>query len=65
MLVPRPQAQAKAKALCLDARDKRIPLPQLAMADYPDLPADLFEPTTGMGLAASEAHAFAARAKAL
>jgi 3-carboxy-cis,cis-muconate cycloisomerase len=64
-LMPRPQAQAKAKALCLDARDKRIPLPQLAMADYPDLPADLFEPTTGMGLAASEAHAFAARAKAL
>lgn len=64
-LMPRPEAQAKAKALCLDARDKRIPLPQLAMADYPDLPGDLFDHGTGMGQAAAEAQAFAQRAKDL
>ncbi len=64
-LMPRPEAQAKAKALCLDARDKRIPLPQLAFADYPDLPADLFDPAQGLGRAAAEAQAFAARAAAL
>ncbi|KIN70872.1 3-carboxy-cis,cis-muconate cycloisomerase [Sulfitobacter noctilucae] len=64
-LMPRPEAQAKAKALCLDARDKRIPLPQLALADYPDLPASLFDPAAGMGRAADEAKTFAARAAAL
>ena len=36
-MMPRPEAQAKAKALCREAGEKRIPLQKLALADYPDL----------------------------
>ncbi|MEW9920827.1 lyase family protein [Marimonas sp. MJW-29] len=64
-LMPRPEAQAKSKALCLEARDKRVPLQKLAQADYPDLPDSVFDPVAGMGQAAAEALAFAKRAKAL
>ena len=64
-LMPRPEAQAKAKALCLEARDKRIPLQKLAQADYPDLRDAVFDPGQSMGQAPAEALAFAARAKAL
>ena len=64
-LMPRPEAQAKAKALCLEAREKRIPLQKLAQADYPDLRDAVFDPGQSMGQAPAEALAFAARAKAL
>ncbi|NNE50856.1 MAG: adenylosuccinate lyase family protein, partial [Sulfitobacter sp.] len=64
-LMPRPEAQAKAKALCMEALDKRIPLSRLARADYPDLPPSVFDPMKGMGLAEEEARAFAKRAAAL
>lgn len=64
-LMPRPEAQQKAKALCLEALEKRVPLQRLAKADYPDLDAAVFDPAQGMGQAAAEALAFARRAKAI
>ena len=63
--MPRPKAQQVTKALCLDALDKQIPLEKLARADYPELPADVFVSSAGIGCAAQEALAFAARAAAL
>ncbi len=64
-LMPRPEAQAAAKSLCLDARDKRVPLKDLALAAYPDLPAEVFDPAKGMGHAPAQALSFAQRAKTL
>lgn len=64
-LMPRPEAQAKAKALCLEALEKRIPLARLALSDYPDLPESTFDPALGMGEAAAAARAFARRVAAL
>ncbi len=64
-LMPRPKAQQVTKALCLEALDKQTPLEQLARADYPDLPADVFVSAAGTGLAAQDALTFAARAAAL
>jgi 3-carboxy-cis,cis-muconate cycloisomerase len=64
-IMPRPEAQAKTKALCLEARDKRIPLQKLVQADYPDFSGAVFEPAGGMGLAPAEARAFAKRVKTL
>ena len=63
--MPRPQAQAVSKALCLNARDTRIPLPKLAQADYPELSNDVFDPARNIGQAPFEALEFAARTKAL
>ena len=63
--MPRPQAQQKAKALCLEAIDKHIPLSRLARADYPDLDTAVFDPVRGMGQAKAEALAFARRAEAI
>ena len=64
-LMPRPEAQAKTKALCLEARDKRTPLPDLARAAYPKLPGTLFDPVHGLGDAPDQALDFARRVKAL
>ncbi len=64
-LMPRPQAQAKAKALCLEALKQRVPLRDLARADYPDLRGDVFDPALQMGHAPAEAAGFVARARAL
>lgn len=64
-IMPRPEAQAACKALCLEARKSQTPLPKLALADYPQLDAATFDPTTSMGDAASQAQAFAARVSAL
>ena len=64
-LMPRPEAQAVTKALCLEALDKQTPLENLARANYPDLPPDLFSPNAGIGHAPHDALAFAARAAAL
>ncbi len=61
-MMPRPKAQQVTKALCLEALDKQTPLETLARADYPDLPADVFTHSSGIGLAAQDALAFAARA---
>jgi 3-carboxy-cis,cis-muconate cycloisomerase len=64
-LMPRPEAQAVTKRLCRDAQDKQVPLGDLARADYPTLPADLFDPAHQMGHAAADAQAFVVRAQAL
>ncbi|MEX3314684.1 lyase family protein [Sulfitobacter sp. PS-8MA] len=63
--MPRPEAQRVTKALAHDALDKRVPLADLARADYPDLPADLFHPEAQLGQAPAAAKAFAARAEKL
>ncbi len=62
--MPRPEAQAIAKRLCLEAQDKRIPLQKLAQADYPQIPDKVFDPNAGIGRAPEEALAFASRVKA-
>lgn len=59
--MPRPEAQQVTKRLCRDAQEKRVPLAELARADYPDLPPDLFDPARQMGEAPALAHAFAER----
>ncbi|KIN61924.1 3-carboxy-cis,cis-muconate cycloisomerase [Sulfitobacter noctilucicola] len=64
-LMPRPDAQATSKALCLEARAKQTPLKSLAMSDYPALPEDTFDPASGMGQAPALALAFADAAEAL
>jgi 3-carboxy-cis,cis-muconate cycloisomerase len=64
-LMPRPEAQAATKALCLEALDKQTPLETLARADYPDLPSDVFAPGAGIGSAGQDALAFASRTEAL
>ena len=55
----RPEAQAVAKTLCIQARDSGQPLDQIARAAYPDLPATLFDAADQMGSAPAEARAFA------
>ncbi len=63
--MPRPEAQAAVKALCLAARDSRTPLADLAADAFPDLDtAALFDPARQMGQAPAEARRFAARATA-
>ena len=59
--MPRPEAQQVTKRLCRDAQEKRVPLAELARADYPDLPPDLFDPARQMGEAPAMARAFAER----
>ena len=61
----RPQAQAVTKALCKQAQQEGGELRDIALAAYPDLPAELFDPAQSLGLAPDEARAFALRAKAL
>lgn len=63
--MPRPEAQRIAKALAHEAVDKRVPLADLARADYPDLPEDLFRAEAQLGQAPATAEAFAARAARL
>ena len=62
--MPRPEAQSAAKTLCREAAQSGTPLSQLALARYPDLPADLFHPAAQLGQAPALARAFAARARA-
>ena len=61
----RPLAQATTKALCKQAQEEGRELKDIALAAYPDLPADLFDPAQSLGLAPQEAQAFIARAKEL
>ena len=63
--MPRPEAQQVTKRLCREAEDKRAPLADLARADYPDLPADLFDPAVQIGHAQSDALNFVNRARRL
>ncbi|WP_296763378.1 lyase family protein [Sediminimonas sp.] len=64
--MPRPDAQAAVKALCLEAGQTGAELADLAARDFPE--ADLsgvFDPSAQMGQAPTEAHAFAAAVRAL
>ncbi|WP_370400714.1 lyase family protein [Sulfitobacter sp. JB4-11] len=64
-ILPRPEAQQTTKVLCQEAMKQNVPLETLARRDYPDLPADLFDPAANLGEALADAQAFAARAAAL
>lgn len=64
-IMSRPDAQAACKALCLEARKSQTPLPKLALADYPDLDAAIFDPAASMGDAPAQALSFATRVSAL
>lgn len=55
--MPRPEAQARIKALCQEAQAGQTPLPALVARDFPDL--DL-QSAGGLGTAPAEARAFAA-----
>ena len=62
--MPRPDAQAAVKQLCLQVKSESIALPDLAKATWPDMDfAPLFTPAAQLGLAPHEARAFAKAAK--
>lgn len=57
--MPRPEAAEIAGALAAETRATGTPLPELARARYPDLPAGLFDPAAQLGTAPGDARAFA------
>ncbi|RFP86842.1 adenylosuccinate lyase family protein [Rhodobacteraceae bacterium 63075] len=58
--MPRPEAQAAAKALCLEAQETGKCLETLARESHPDLDtAQIFDPEAQLGSAPAEARAFA------
>lgn len=60
--MPRPDAQAAVKALCLSALSEGRLLSELAKERWPDMDlASVFQGSTGLGLATAEARAFAER----
>ncbi|MTJ04863.1 MAG: adenylosuccinate lyase family protein [Sediminimonas qiaohouensis] len=64
--MPRPDAQAAVKALCIEAGHSGTPLADLAARDFPD--ADLtgiFDTRAQLGQAPTEARAFASTVRAL
>lgn len=62
--MPRPQAQAAIKQLCLQVKSEGIPLPELAATTWPDLDLTaLFTPTQQLGEAPDLARRFAKAAK--
>jgi 3-carboxy-cis,cis-muconate cycloisomerase len=63
--MPRPQAQARTKALCRQAQETGTELEQIARAAYPALPAGLFDADRALGAAPHEALEFVTRARAL
>ncbi|WP_151719525.1 3-carboxy-cis,cis-muconate cycloisomerase [Gemmobacter serpentinus] len=60
--LPRPEAQARIKALCSEAAATQTPLPVLFARDFPDLDAN---GTASLGTAPADARAFAALALAI
>ncbi|MBT0958509.1 adenylosuccinate lyase family protein [Alphaproteobacteria bacterium KMM 3653] len=57
--MPRPEAQAQVKELCLDARGTGTPLPKLAARQWPQTDfGDLFTPQAQLGDAPAEADSF-------
>jgi 3-carboxy-cis,cis-muconate cycloisomerase len=62
--MPRPDAQARVKTLCAEARETGQSLRDLALASYPDLPETLFDPAHNLGSAPQEASTFAKAARA-
>ncbi|MGH1415303.1 MAG: class-II fumarase/aspartase family protein [Pelagimonas sp.] len=63
--MPRPEAQAETKALCMSARDTGTSLRALAQTAHPDLADALFDTGKQMGSAPQEARNFAQAAKTL
>ncbi|WP_187429434.1 3-carboxy-cis,cis-muconate cycloisomerase [Roseobacter fucihabitans] len=61
----RPKAQAAVKTLCQEALRSGTSLSNLARAQYPDLPASLFDPQAQLGEAPADTRAFVARVRAL
>lgn len=61
--LPRPDAQAAIKELTREVRVSRTPMPDLARARWPDLPASLFDPEQALGCAPMEARAFVKAAR--
>lgn len=61
----RPDAQAVVKSLCQEVASSGAPLSKLALAQYPELKATLFDPNAQLGQAPAEARAFVARSRAL
>ncbi|RJL21297.1 class-II fumarase/aspartase family protein [Paracoccus siganidrum] len=59
--MPRPEAQARIKALCAEAQQGGATLPDLVARDFPDLDPGL---AAGLGTAPAEARAFADAADA-
>ncbi len=64
-MMPRPKAQIETKVLCKTALAEGKTLEEVARAAYLNLPPDLFDPARQMGLAPTEARAFAARVRLL
>ncbi len=63
--MPRPDAQAKIKALCKTALAENTPLADLAAREWPDKDlSGFFDPASLLGTAPTEARAFASAAKA-
>jgi 3-carboxy-cis,cis-muconate cycloisomerase len=64
--MPRPEAQAAVKELCLQANALKTPLAKLAAREWPDVDfGALFTPEAQLGDAPSEADRFVAAARAL
>jgi 3-carboxy-cis,cis-muconate cycloisomerase len=57
--MPRPEAQAEAKTLATRARSEGKSLSEVTYAAYPELDPAMFDPTSAMGSAPTEARAFA------
>jgi 3-carboxy-cis,cis-muconate cycloisomerase len=62
--MPRPEAQARLKALCAEAGAVKASLPDLMARDFPDTDWGAVLQQAGTGQAPAEARAFAARANA-
>lgn len=63
--MPRPEAAAAVKRLCLQVKSDNIPLPKLAASSWPELDiTSLFTPAAQLGEAPMQARAFAKAAKA-
>ncbi|EPX85807.1 lyase family protein [Salipiger mucosus] len=62
--MPRPEAQAETKRLCLEVRDGDATLEEVARAAHPDLAPGLFDLGQRMGRAPEEARGFAAAVRA-
>jgi 3-carboxy-cis,cis-muconate cycloisomerase len=64
-MMPRPKAQIETKVLCKTALAEGKTVEEVARTAYLNLAPDLFDPARQMGLAPTEARAFAARVRAL
>jgi 3-carboxy-cis,cis-muconate cycloisomerase len=63
--MPRPEAQAQVKRLCIEARETETSLETCARRAFPDLPADFFDNAQRLGAAPAEARAFCQAVHAL